>query len=1260
MANTFKYLEDVELKSSTKSIVLYEDVISNLTFDYDSGQKTATGEKYSLDTDGLHAVLGYTKLKYKVESEILYLEPIKVEYNKQVYKPGFVKVQMSVMGGKPENYAKYLKLAFLKNEIKFSLVSCYTKDDTDGQSKAKEESKTYGLLAKWYYIQSMSLARKGNGSTIVTITCYSPDYKLTINKYCQAFQGKTFGKDIFAGTLKSKYGYADGSTSAASSPAYSYNLKNLMFLGYDSANKHDSENNNELLQPYLLQYNESFYDFLCRVANRCGELLYYEDGILRLGLNDKAKSLVANKDINTGNAIKYTLANLHPVYVDYPEISMDDPTTDAAEPFFYNSSRNNAGSDGTVANTNKIIETKVDVNTKPDAKKNYYKSTLGYDESLYYYSKDDEPEANINFESAEAVAFLTTLFKSDEFVPGLLEASVNLLMRKLGEYDSTTNLVCNMRQRENEEFEKILYLAKDGKVDTKNNVSILTSVYDNLCSMFYEKVEKYEHQVAKAKISMNFDNQTPGVGLGDPVSISDMNPAYIVTAMHGEFTKDSHKHVVEAVPVLAKPSGADLLGRTTASALIMPPYAVPHIITGSPQEAIVSDVEDPLELGRVRVYYPWQSKDNNAYAVTPWIRMTTPFASGIGGMFMTPDIGSHVMVNYFDNNMEHPYVDGAMFYRGQGAPGFGLEYDDAKPYSKAFQPTSHPRSIQSGSGHGIVFTDKPDSDLIEDHLSPFPFQLLKPAGFSMLPTNSGGMKLCDASGIYSINMSADSRSISIDSPLGTVSVNAFTGITISAPNGNVKIVGKNISLEAGNNITLKSGTNIQDRDIPISEKLGGGIGTAIGKAIGKAGDSVNNKILTATKFNLKKFIDLSFIRSIWEIIFRPVEGTLSMSTNRNITMKAGLGKPMIPSSFISESSGMQKLKIDENAKDDYTRFTRQLMDVVGQINNRYSQALNLARTVSDNLSGVCNAFDAAMNFLKSDLVENYRYGDTKKYFADDLWNRDKIFTFDDVSGINKPKGMAENDQVYDHIDAVEVFVQSLNVALSGIAAIKGFMPDDSKGQKFNQTVIFELKKQKYGKDKKKLKVNELQLDFKPFGDTDIKAICCTDSKHININSENKALVTKNILFACVQSFADIMGVTYSKNDDGTPYSSKDASADWDTFVNHIKAPDPAAKTTAGIFFGNMGKKLLESGKDYIGFNDKVAFLNYDGSAGPRAFTDITTGGSVLISNSKGTTLRLKDNGDGFVPMKNPGIGYLQEYLKKAVTNVDDFVDIDKV
>ena len=63
---------------------------------------------------------------------------------------------------------------------------------------------------------------------------------------------------------------------------------NLQFLNYNK------DNTVEIRQPYLVQYNESFYDFLARSAIRCGEMLYFEGGSLNLGMKPDLEK--ASKD----------------------------------------------------------------------------------------------------------------------------------------------------------------------------------------------------------------------------------------------------------------------------------------------------------------------------------------------------------------------------------------------------------------------------------------------------------------------------------------------------------------------------------------------------------------------------------------------------------------------------------------------------------------------------------------------------------------------------------------------------------------------------------------------------------------------------------------------------------------------------------------------------------------------------------------------------------------------------------------------------
>ena len=133
-------------------------------------------------------------------------------------------------------------------------------------------------------------------------------------------------------------------------------------------------------------------------------------------------------------------------------------------------------------------------------------------------------------------------------------------------------------------------------------------------------------------------------------------------------------------------------------------------------------------------------------------------------------------------------------------------------------------------------------------------------------------------------MSSDKRSVKISSSLGTVNLDAFTGITISAPNGDIKIEGKNVSIKAGNNLTLTSGTNIETRS-KRNKKFDSG--AAFGYTLEEQGV---NRLL---KEFVTPFIDVSLARSVWEIILMPIEGTTQIKSHRYMKLEAGSGNATI-------------------------------------------------------------------------------------------------------------------------------------------------------------------------------------------------------------------------------------------------------------------------------------------------------------------------------------------------------------------------------
>jgi hypothetical protein len=147
---------------------------------------------------------------------------------------------------------------------------------------------------------------------------------------------------------------------------------------------------------------------------------------------------------------------------------------------------------------------------------------------------------------------------------------------------------------------------------------------------------------------------------------------------------------------------------------------------------------------------------------------------------------------------------------------------------------------------------------------------------------SGGVTLCDAWGLYRISASSTDRNITIMSPFGDIMLNAYTGITISAPNGEVKIAGKNVTIEAGNELKLVSGKNIDDKwdASSLAEKAGYA-------ALATVADGIIGSLVAPLS-------DISLVRTVFETFLRPVAGTMTVHSGRYLLLNAGSTHTEIP------------------------------------------------------------------------------------------------------------------------------------------------------------------------------------------------------------------------------------------------------------------------------------------------------------------------------------------------------------------------------
>jgi phage protein D/phage baseplate assembly protein gpV len=72
--------------------------------------------------------------------------------------------------------------------------------------------------------------------------------------------------------------------------------------------------------------------------------------------------------------------------------------------------------------------------------------------------------------------------------------------------------------------------------------------------------------------------------------------------------------------------------------------------------AVVSSIDDPDDLGRVKVTYPWLSDG----AVSPWARVATPGAGPDRGLVCLPEVNDEVLVAFHHGDPRLPYVIGGL------------------------------------------------------------------------------------------------------------------------------------------------------------------------------------------------------------------------------------------------------------------------------------------------------------------------------------------------------------------------------------------------------------------------------------------------------------------------------------------------------------------------------------------------------------------------------------------------------------------------
>ena len=789
---------------------------------------------------------------------------------------------------KPVDKKNILK-AFYHQKVSLDVL-----EETVDSPEKIEDAKVLDTAGTDFYVHEVIPTYKPT-SLFIELKIYSLDKLLTLSQYCSSWTAQKLCSNILSNEL----------------PNYKLPYDDAKHVECDTSQlKHLVKDGQEHIFPYLVQYNESFYDMLIRTCNRWGEFVYWEDGKLNIGYDTDDKNV---KDVQGYHSM--TFQDLTPT----PPISTDSTYVSEA-PYDDNVQNSKVMKDG-AAKVFATIKNMSDLDTGAD---------------YYWLAKVGQ-----------------VLTNNKSIMNFLFDTAVNDLLT----WTQAEALVSQWNDKHNDDYfkkEKKFVSMLDEQYDQSKQVLNQFSESDPILkAKDYAAILAGEMLAEQNMVTIDYDIIWPGLKLGDIIKVNGDD--YLVSEVSSRIREDYEFKYNAKTETIDKVIKKALVFKVVAIAKnddAFYPTMIPsgHIRTSGPQVAVVVDVTDPTKKNRVRVKYPWQLtavnpkyeaitaddiKNNDISDATPWLLYSSssgPIGAGVHGRHY---LAEKVLVNYANNNVERPFVVGAV---STDTP------TSLKTASAVMQaPNGEYIKVHEGTGKGATafianftpglglangFFDIPDFFGKDNEMS---------------KAFEGGVELGDKYGIWNIKCSTDARSVKINSCWGDVSINAFTGISINAPNGNISIKGKNVSIEAGNNLTLSSGTNIRNK---FASTYGDGAMFNIASFMYDVETMVAKKLASM----VESVFDLSLIRSFIEIYWKPQEGALTVQSNRYLKLSAGGAKAGYPYAIYKNPK--------KKAEDEISK----------------SGMLNMGPTITEILGCVPNIVDKMI----ASYQENYRACITKK------------------------------------------------------------------------------------------------------------------------------------------------------------------------------------------------------------------------------------------------------------------------------------------
>ncbi|MET7322061.1 VgrG-related protein [Streptomyces sp. NPDC005549] len=279
----------------------------------------------------------------------------------------------------------------------------------------------------------------------------------------------------------------------------------------------------------------------------------------------------------------------------------------------------------------------------------------------------------------------------------------------------------------------------------------------------------------------------PDLRPGVPVALADVG-----TPFEGKYTVTSVRHHFgDGVPyeswitvsgrqwrsLYGLASGGGGGGADPASAARLPSVA----------NAIVTDVQDPLKQGRVKLQFPWL---DDTY-VSDWTRSVQMGGVAGGGIFPM-DVGDEVLVAFDRGALDHPFVIGGL-YNGRDVP-----TKSDVPLHDGLKKKAVRHTLSDRQGNRV--------DLLSQRTG----------------GRKQGVRIASGNDRLIINLDRTKTEITVDSK-GSVSITGSRSVSVEA--------GTDLSLSARRALTIKSGGPLSIQSSMINMRSGGVIGVTAGGAL---------------------------------------------------------------------------------------------------------------------------------------------------------------------------------------------------------------------------------------------------------------------------------------------------------------------------------------------------------------------------------------------------------------------------------------------